>query len=168
MWRGGTSLPEGQARCRPCRRLPCGTVAAYRRGCRCARCKSAQAAEIKRYLADRKRRDGVDFRRQYDKPRASQPYSEAMRRRDAARRARKAGATVESFTHAEIYERDQWICGICHERVDQGLSYPDPLSPSLDHVKPLVHDGEHSRANTRLAHLVCNVRRGAATDEAAA
>lgn len=83
----------------------------------------------------------------------------------AARRARKAGARVESFTPVEIFERDGWVCGICDEPVDRTKVYPDPNSSSLDHIRPLSLGGEHSRANTRLAHLSCDKRRGAARGE---
>jgi 5-methylcytosine-specific restriction endonuclease McrA len=76
------------------------------------------------------------------------------------RRAQKAGVESEKFKASEIYERDGWLCGICSERVAQAVEYPDPMSPSLDHIVPLSLGGPHTRANTRLAHLVCNVKRG--------
>lgn len=51
MWHGGRiSLPAGKARCRQCRRKPCGTVAAYNRGCRCVGCRSAKAEATRNYL----------------------------------------------------------------------------------------------------------------------
>ena len=34
------------------------------------------------------------------------------------------------------------------------------MSVSLDHIVPLSLLGPHSRANTRAAHLSCNVARG--------
>lgn len=34
-------------------------------------------------------------------------------------------------------------------------------APTLDHVIPLAKGGEHSRANVRCAHFICNSRRGA-------
>jgi 5-methylcytosine-specific restriction endonuclease McrA len=42
--------------------------------------------------------------------------------------------------------------------------WSDPLSASLDHVIPLVANGEHGKASTQLAHWVCNVRNGAKMD----
>jgi 5-methylcytosine-specific restriction endonuclease McrA len=80
------------------------------------------------------------------------------------RRLRVAAATTERFDPHEIFERDGWICCLCHAAVSPELAWPDPLSPSLDHVLPLVAGGEHSRANTQLAHWICNVRKGARTD----
>jgi HNH endonuclease len=38
---------------------------------------------------------------------------------------------------------------------------PDPLSKSLDHLIPLSRGGTHEPANVSLAHLRCNVSRGA-------
>lgn len=87
--------------------------------------------------------------------------AETYRSADARRRARKTSAEVEVFTNAEIFARDRWRCGVCGRKVDARKTYPDPMSPSLDHVVPLAEGGPHSRANVRLAHLGCNVRRGA-------
>lgn len=87
-------------------------------------------------------------------------WDAARQSADARRRALKAGAQVETFTNTEIYERDGWTCGICKALVNKTLTYPDPMSASLDHVTPLSLGGEHSRANTRCSHLTCNIRRG--------
>lgn len=170
MAKSKTSLPQGQARCRPCRGQAkqgdgpsCGTRAKYLAGCRCTRCRARVTEQARVFREQYKARHGVSYRTLYKtKP---EEYGDRHRRRDAARRARKAGATIESFTHQEIFERDAWTCGICNTPVDQTLSYPDPMSSSLDHVVPLARGGEHSRGNTRLAHLNCNVRRGTAVDE---
>lgn len=79
---------------------------------------------------------------------------------DLVRRARKAGVDAESFDSLEVYERDGWTCGICDVEIDPQLKHPDPMSVSLDHVIPLSLGGPHTRANTRPAHLQCNIRRG--------
>lgn len=165
MWRNSASLPQGQARCSTCRSAKHGTQRRYKVGCRCDQCR-ARVTELARVTrANYKAKHGVSYRTRFtSKP---EPYGERHRKRDATRRARKAGATVESFTHLEVYVRDEWVCGICGEHVDQTLSYPHPLSPSLDHVVPLARDGDHSRANARLAHLTCNVRRGVGDGESA-
>lgn len=75
------------------------------------------------------------------------------------RRAWKFEVEYEVFTSPEIYERDEWVCGICDNPVDPELAYPDPFSPSLDHIIPLSKRGPHTRANVQLAHLLCNVRK---------
>lgn len=77
------------------------------------------------------------------------------------RRMRQRKALVESFDRLEIFERDDWVCQLCEEPIDQNCAWPDPMSASLDHVIPLARGGEHSRANAQAAHLRCNVQKGA-------
>lgn len=84
---------------------------------------------------------------------------EIARKGEQVRRARIAAATVEDFTDLEIFERDRWRCRLCRKAVNKNLRHPDPLSPSLDHILPLALGGDHSRANTQLAHLGCNVKK---------
>lgn len=59
-----------------------------------------------------------------------------------------------------VADRDGWECGICHEPIDPGLQYPDPMSLSMDHIKPLSRDGTHSWENVQAAHLRCNCQKG--------
>lgn len=85
------------------------------------------------------------------------------RRRDNYHRRRalkKSTSTGAPVIRDEIGERDRWKCGICGKRVRRGLAYPDPMSPSLDHVIPLSRGGAHSPENVRIAHLACNVSKG--------
>lgn len=77
------------------------------------------------------------------------------------RRAQKLEAPVERFRHEEIYRRDGWVCQLCKKKVDKKLKYPDDMSASLDHKKPLSRGGHHTRANVQLAHLTCNLAKGA-------
>ena len=80
-------------------------------------------------------------------------------------RSRKRNATVEYFLHSEIFERDGWICQLCDRPVDQTLRWPHSLSASLDHIIPISKGGNHSRANVQLAHVICNLRKGASLPE---
>lgn len=77
----------------------------------------------------------------------------------AVRRARRIGATVESVSPAEIFERDGWMCRLCDDPIDQLLTYPDQMSASVDHRIPLSRGGAHSKANCQAAHLICNLRK---------
>jgi len=83
-------------------------------------------------------------------------------RRNTARR--KGAKIVEKFKIIEIFERDKWICQICKLPVDKTLKFPNSFSPSLDHIIPLIKGGNHTKANTQLAHLSCNIRKGAKLD----
>ena len=84
-------------------------------------------------------------------------YPAAFAARDARRRMKIAQATVEVFDPMEVFDRDRWVCQLCNEPVDRDAEYPDPGYRSLDHVVPISKGGEHSRRNTQLAHLGCNV-----------
>jgi len=61
----------------------------------------------------------------------------------------------------EIFERDGWRCGLCGHKVNPQVKYPHPRSASLDHIVPLSKGGDHARANTQLACLVCNISKQA-------
>nr|DAP09017.1 MAG TPA: HNH endonuclease [Caudoviricetes sp.] len=79
----------------------------------------------------------------------------------ARRRALLGSCEREDFRYEEIFERDEWTCGICNEPVDPDSEFPDLRSPSLDHVIPLSKGGSHTRDNVQLAHYICNVTKGA-------
>jgi len=74
------------------------------------------------------------------------------------KRARKCQATIETFPVLEVFERDSYVCQLCHKKVNRRLKWPHPLSATLDHIVALAKGGAHSRQNTQLAHLVCNMR----------
>jgi len=76
------------------------------------------------------------------------------------RRAVKHGVDADRFDPVEVFDRDGWRCGICQRPIDRRLSYPHPMSVSLDHVVPISWGGRHTRANTTSAHLRCNVAKG--------
>jgi 5-methylcytosine-specific restriction endonuclease McrA len=74
-------------------------------------------------------------------------------------RSRGGPGGEHGYIRLEIAERDRWRCGICEKPVSQSARYPDPMVASLDHVIPVSQGGTSVRANLRLAHLQCNVRR---------
>jgi 5-methylcytosine-specific restriction endonuclease McrA len=78
---------------------------------------------------------------------------------DVMQRQRFEG-DVETFTRLEVFERDGWICGICHEPIDRELKRPDPMAVTLDHIKPVGKGGEHTLDNVQAAHDSCNRRKG--------
>lgn len=89
-----------------------------------------------------------------------------LRTRTQRKRAVRRGAEAEVVDRWLVGERDGWQCGICSLSVDNSLSYPEPMSASLDHIVPLSRGGSHVYANVRITHLSCNVNRHAAWDEA--
>ncbi len=71
------------------------------------------------------------------------------RKHAAKRRALKKAQFVEDVDPVVVFERDGGICGICREPVDRQNFH-------VDHVRPLAKGGEHSYANTQVAHPECN------------
>lgn len=83
---------------------------------------------------------------------------------DYRKRAEFYGVPYEVFPRLAVFDRDDWICGICEDPVDRSLIHPDPLSVSLDHVIPLSKGGGHLLSNVQCSHLNCNVRKGARSE----
>lgn len=72
----------------------------------------------------------------------------------ARRRASFYTEQLEDVSRDDIAERDGHLCHICGEWV----SVHDA---TLDHVVPLIRGGAHTKDNIKLAHKVCNSRKGA-------
>lgn len=81
------------------------------------------------------------------------------RAKDQRRRARLLNAFVAEVDPAEIWERDNGVCGICRTPIDPDLLWPHKMSKTLDHVIPLAKGGTHEPDNIQLAHAVCNSRK---------
>lgn len=60
------------------------------------------------------------------------------------------------YIRNEIFERDDYLCYLCEEIIDMDAQYPDPESPSIDHVVPLSQMGIDEASNVRATHLYCN------------
>lgn len=62
---------------------------------------------------------------------------------------------------ASLRKRDGDLCRICWTPIDFRLAGTDhPMAPSADHVLPKSRGGTGVMRNLRLAHAICNVRRG--------
>jgi 5-methylcytosine-specific restriction endonuclease McrA len=72
------------------------------------------------------------------------------------RRARKAEAFKDAVDLAVLIVRDGGRCQLCGKKIraKKGMR-----GPSTDHIIPVSLGGEHSYANTQLAHLECNKRK---------
>lgn len=62
------------------------------------------------------------------------------------------GKAIPPAMRTAVWERDQGICGICHEPVD-------PLEWNADHILPWVLGGETVVHNLRVTHPRCNRKR---------
>jgi len=81
---------------------------------------------------------------------------EFKKNQNLKRKLRKTKAYVSNVIRKDIYKRDNWICQICGKKVKRDLSFPDPLSASIDHIIPLANGGTHEPKNVQLAHFICN------------
>lgn len=78
----------------------------------------------------------------------------------------------KDITVNRLYVRDKGICHLCGKPCDpddytviDNAFIVGKLYPSIDHLKPIAGGGEHSWANVKLAHMICNSMKGA-KDEA--
>lgn len=76
------------------------------------------------------------------------------------RRAQKMAAYVAPVDADLLWERDGDRCGICGGPIDRSLKWPDRMCLTVDHIVALADGGTHEPANTQLAHLSCNARKG--------
>lgn len=90
---------------------------------------------------------------------------EIKHEREHLRRKKYTSAFVQRVIRAHIYSRDGWRCQICKRKVDPRLSVPHPLAKTIDHIVPLARGGTHEPRNVRLAHFICNSKRGATQDQ---
>jgi hypothetical protein len=84
-------------------------------------------------------------------PSAAQVEARRAANTDRVRRHRQARGRVD---RAQVWERDQGVCGICGEQAD-----PDQWE--VDHIVPLAAGGKHILSNVQVAHPACNASKGA-------
>lgn len=84
----------------------------------------------------------------------SSPASKARHDGGHRGRARHYGVPYEPVNRQRVFERDEYVCGICGGWVPREEA-------SLDHIVPMSKGGPHSYANTQCSHLACNIAKGA-------
>ena len=97
----------------------------------------------------RKHRDRRRYHKAYrtthkEMPRERTEYQRVFKRK---RQALKLGNHHEKYTDIEIFERDGWLCGICGQKINKRLKYPNPRSKSIDHIVPLSKGGADAPIN---------------------
>jgi 5-methylcytosine-specific restriction endonuclease McrA len=86
---------------------------------------------------------------------------EANRAHEHRRRARLKQAFVEDVSERDIFERDNWRCGICGHKINKSLPTGHKMAASLDHIVPIARGGKHAEYNLQASHWVCNSRKSA-------
>lgn len=161
LWSGSTSRPAGQRFCRPCRRTGVARGQSQTQAMDCEVCsarfvpKKAHQRTCSLSCGQRRRHSVVTEADRLAAQRAR------WQRKNRRRRALKRGAAVEPYSLTEIAVRDCYRCGLCRRKVRMDRPWPHPMSPTIDHVVPIVDGGDDTRANVQLAHLGCNSRKGA-------
>jgi 5-methylcytosine-specific restriction endonuclease McrA len=160
MFKGGDSLPQGEAAHNKCRKtLPKQIVShgdgGYSRGCRCDICRAAKSKQMSRYMERHKAMAGEAY---------STTWRRAFRDKHGFWPSAAGSDWIKPLERRAVYERDNWTCQICGEPVDITAHFNSDRYPSLDHIIPrsaqLIPD--HSPTNLRTACRLCNSKRGAA------
>ena len=74
--------------------------------------------------------------------------------------ARSTNATRWKRLRGRVFAEED-VCHLCLRPVDKSLPHLDPGAPELDHIVPLSMGGDmFARENNRLAHRICNQRKG--------
>jgi len=114
--------------------------------------KEARQRSYGKHAAERKAESRA---RRLADPNWKQRYKRSHRASVAVYDARKRGASVvESIDRLVVYERDGGVCHICGRGVPVDRFH-------LDHVIPVSRGGDHSHANVRVSHPLCNMQKGA-------
>ena len=66
----------------------------------------------------------------------------------------------DDINHLEVFERDNWICHLCLEKIDKRLTRDSWMRATLDHVIPLSKGGAHTYENVKASHWLCNMQKG--------
>lgn len=143
-------MAAGRATCQPCRRIIKAEAEKARKApieTRCIAC-----GETFTYVRKARPREYCD---PCIRARRLSQFRDSWYRRNAIMR------DGEMVTMADLVADWGASCYLCEGSIDLDLAWPDGMAFSFDHVVPLARGGEHSRANLRPAHLVCNIKKGA-------
>src|SRR5690625_393745 len=95
------------------------------------------------------------------KKRNRERYLAQERERMRRRRALILETQTDTFTDEDVRMAHGDDCYLCGKRINFRLSWPNPKSPSLDHVIPLSRGGTHTLENCAMTHWECNHKKNA-------
>ena len=94
------------------------------------------------------------------KDRYNERHPDRRREQERRRQAVKRGARVSV---ADLDQLWTGTCALCESELSRDLTWPHPMSRSIDHIVPLARGGEHAQHNLQWTHLRCNISKGAKT-----
>jgi len=71
----------------------------------------------------------------------------------------RLASAKHGYSPTQLAQRDGLACGLCGDRVDLDLIYPDLMRGSVDHIIPTSLGGSNEPENVQLAHLHCNIKK---------
>lgn len=162
---GDKSKKDGlSTRCRLCIKEARKPYLQSHRAEECARVKAhyektrnVRIAYAKKWREENRERSNESARRR-KREKGKTPAGDASRAAVANRRAKLRGNWVEDVDRQIVWDRDKGICILCNQKAD-------PFLWHLEHLHPVARGGEHSYANTAVAHPHCNQSKGAQTFE---
>ena len=162
-----TAVPE-QRRCTVCQSVVLRLGGAKRCSAECEllhqKALHSQKMSERRHVCEQCGNEFAGRKQRYCQHCQTEHNREAVRAARSARRAAKRGARRNSFgrtiTLQRLIARDGPMCAICGKPTDYDAHHLTDEYPSIDHVVPLSHGGNHSWTNVRVAHRGCNSFRG--------
>jgi 5-methylcytosine-specific restriction endonuclease McrA len=124
----------------------------------CEPCLAAAAAYRRAQVA----KDPAKFKQQDKDYYKKYPHKRLTNNRE---RARKKGVPSQYYTRQQIFNRDGYDCYLCNLPVELTANHIQgqpgwELYPHIEHVIPLALGGHDTLANVKIAHAVCNIRKG--------
>ncbi len=124
----------------------------------CDLCLKAASAYRKAQVA----KDPEKFKQQKKKYLKDNPRRRPHNNRE---RARKKGVPSKYYTRQQLFDRDGYDCYLCNLPVELTANHIQgqpgwELYPHVDHVIPLALGGHDTLANVKIAHAICNIRKG--------
>jgi 5-methylcytosine-specific restriction endonuclease McrA len=124
----------------------------------CKPCLKAAAAYRRAQVA----RDPAKFKQQDKAYYKKYPHKKVHNNRE---RARKKGVPSQYYTRQQIFDRDGYDCYLCNLPVELTANHIQgqpgwELYPHVEHVIPLALGGHDTLTNVKIAHAICNIRKG--------
>lgn len=84
-----------------------------------------------------------------------------------SKKRRAIYAAGDDIKPLDVFERDNWICGICEKAINPSLRHPNPMCATIDHITDISKamdqnwpvESIHTWDNVQASHLYCNLNK---------